>query len=154
MRSKKRIGDRPPAPPDPGRPASFSFQLASRSWRWPWPRVLGIRRSAREGTWFSEAVEAGFAAWGVRELSETLLLVGCFERGMGTWGASAAEVSVESPASDPFAFTCAFACSAEALSARFETTIFQYSKEIASVQSKMARDEKKGRGGRLSSQLR
>ena len=26
----------------------------------PWPRVLGIRRSAREGTWFSEAVESGF----------------------------------------------------------------------------------------------
>ena len=63
------------------------------------------------------------------------------------WGASAAEVSVASPASDPFAFTCAFACSAEAISARFETTIFQYSKEIASVQSKMAKNEKKGRGG-------
>ena len=28
----------------------------------PWPRVLGIRRSAREGTWFSEAVESGFAS--------------------------------------------------------------------------------------------
>ena len=101
----------------------------------------GKRSAPSRGHSFMVPLSAGATALGLKAAAMDFL------RTKLVWGASAAEVSVASPASDPFAFTCAFACSAEAISARFETTIFQYSKEIASVQSKMAKNEKKGRGG-------